>query len=78
MRLSQPVERIYLEPDYSPDESLDKSPDKSNVVNLAPAKNHSPSIIEDQKMVINQLRFALKRADSIAIAKVVQHILQSD
>jgi hypothetical protein len=28
--------------------------------------------------VINQLRFALKRADSIAIAKVVQHILQSD
>jgi hypothetical protein len=82
MRLSQPVERIYLDPDYSPDENLDKSPDKgpdkSNVVNLAPAENLSPSIIEDRKMVINQLRFALKRADSIAIAKVVQHILQSD
>lgn len=78
MRLSQPVERIYLEPGYSPDESLDKSLDKSNVVNIAPAEKLSPSIIEDQKMVINQLRFALKRADSIAIAKVVQHILQSD
>jgi hypothetical protein len=78
MRLSQPVERIYHEPDFSSDENPEKSPDKSNVVNLAPAENLSPSIIEDQKMVINQLRFALKRADSIAIAKVVQHILQSD
>jgi hypothetical protein len=70
MRLTQPVERIYVEPVYSPDES--------NVVNIAPVENLSPSIIEDQKLVINQLRFALKSEDSIAIAKVVQHILQSD
>ena len=70
MRLTQPVERIYVEPVYSPDES--------NVVNFAPVENLSPSIIEDQKLVINQLRFALKSEDSIAIAKVVQHILQSN
>lgn len=69
MRLTQPVERIYIEPVYTADES--------NVVNLAPAENPSPSIIEDQKLVINQLRYALKSEDSIAIAKVVQHILQS-
>jgi hypothetical protein len=70
MRLTQPVERIYVEPVYSHDES--------NVVNIAPVENLSPSIIEDQKLVINQLRFALKSEDSIAIAKVVQHILQSN
>lgn len=70
MRLTQPVERIYVEPVYSHDES--------NVVNIAPVENLSPSIIENQKLVINQLRFALKSEDSIAIAKVVQHILQSD
>ncbi len=68
MRLTQPVERIYVEPVFLPDES--------NVVNIAPVENLSPSIIEDQKLVINQLRFAMKSEDSIAIAKVVQHILQ--
>lgn len=73
MRLTQPVERIYVEPVFLPDES-----DESNVVNMAPVENLSPSIIEDQKLVINQLRFALKSEDSIAIAKVVQHILQSN
>lgn len=78
MRLTQPVERIYVEPVYSHDESTDQSPNESNVVNIAPVENLSPSIIEDQKLVINQLRFALKSEDSIAIAKVVQHILQSD
>jgi hypothetical protein len=74
MRLTQPVERIYVEPVYLPDEG----PDESNVVNIAPVENLSPSIIEDQKLVINQLRFALRSEDSIAIAKVVQHILQSN
>lgn len=73
MRLTQPVERIYVEPVFLPDES-----DESNVVNMAPVENLSPSIIEDQKLVINQLRFALKSEDSIAVAKVVQHILQSN
>ena len=78
MRLTEPVERIYVEPVYLHDESPDESPDKSNVVNFAPVENLSPSIIEDQKLVINQLRFALRSEDSIAIAKVVQHILQSN
>ena len=37
----------------------------------------SPSVIEDQMLVINQLRHALRSGDSIAIAKVVRHILHS-
>lgn len=69
MRLTEPVDPIYVQPFFTADES--------NVVNLAPAENLSPSIIEDQKLVINQLRFALSSEDSIAIAKVVQHILQA-
>ena len=37
----------------------------------------SPSVIEDHMLVINQLRHALRSGDSIAIAKVVRHILHS-
>ena len=37
----------------------------------------SSSVIEDQMLVINQLRHALRSGDSIAIAKVVRHILHS-
>ena len=37
----------------------------------------SPSVIEDHMLVINQLRHALQSGDSIAIAKVVRHILHS-
>ena len=37
----------------------------------------SPSLVEDQKLVINQLRKALRSGDSIAIKKVVSHILHS-
>ncbi len=40
-------------------------------------ENLSPSLIEDHKLVINQLRSALRGGDSIAITKVVQHILHS-
>lgn len=69
MRLTQPVERIYVEPVFTADES--------SAVNLVSAENLSPSILEDQKLVINQLRFALRSGDSIAVTKVVQHILQA-
>ncbi len=36
-----------------------------------------PSVVEDHMLVINQLRHALRSGDSIAIAKVVRHILHS-
>jgi hypothetical protein len=48
-------------------------------VSSAQAKDagSSPSVIEDHMLVINQLRHALRSGDSIAIAKVVRHILHS-
>ncbi|MFP6807965.1 MAG: hypothetical protein VB957_12425 [Pseudomonadales bacterium] len=70
MRLTEPVEPIYIQPVHAPEES--------NVVSLSPLESLSPSILEDQKLVINQLRTALTTGDSIAITKVVQHILRSD
>ena len=36
-----------------------------------------PSVVEDHMLVINQLRHALRSGDSIAITKVVRHILHS-
>ncbi len=69
LKLTRVAEPIYLPPVVEADES--------NVVNLAPIENPSPSIVEDQKLVINQLRTALRSGDSIAITKVVQHILNS-
>lgn len=52
--------------------------DTQNIVSIV--KNEqpdlSPSVLEDQKLVINQLRKALRSGDSIAINTVVKHILQ--
>lgn len=52
--------------------------DHGKIVNITPAENLSPSILEERKLVINQLRAALKEGSSIAIGKVVSHILQDD
>jgi len=71
MKLTEPVEPIYIHPVLLTDES-----EESNVISLAPLEKLSPSLIEDQKLVINQLRQALASGDSIAITKVVQHILK--
>ena len=60
---------IYVQPVYQVDES--------NVKSIVSEKDLSPSIIEEQKLVINQLRNALRSEDSIAINKVVLHILHS-
>jgi len=51
--------------------------DDSNIVSIVQPEevSMSPSVIEDQKLVINQLRGALRSKDSIAINKVVRHIL---
>ena len=69
LRLSQPSDPIYIEPVFRDEET--------NVVNLAPAEEMSPSLVEDRKLVINQLRNALKSGSSIAITKVVSHILRN-
>ncbi len=71
MKLTEPAEPIYIHPVLLTDES-----EESNVISLAPLEKLSPSLIEDQKLVINQLRQALASGDSIAITKVVQHILK--
>lgn len=51
--------------------------DKSNVVSLQPAEEISPSLQEEKKLVISQLRAALKSGSSIAINKVVDYILRA-
>ncbi len=71
MKLTEPAEPIYIHPVIPTEEG-----EESNVVNLAPIEKLSPSLIEDQKLVINQLRQALASGDSIAITKVVQYILK--
>jgi len=45
--LSAVADPIYEAPTYSADET--------NVVSIAPAENLSPSVVEDRKLVINQL-----------------------
>ena len=67
LKLSAVADPIYVAPTYSVEES--------NIVSIAPAENLSPSVVEDRKLVINQLRQALGSGDSIAITKVVSHIL---
>ena len=67
LRLSQPAETIYIDTALPGEEG--------NVVSLAPAEDLSPSLLEDRKLVINQLRNALRSGSSIAITKVVSHIL---
>ncbi len=48
-----------------------------NVVNLQPAEDVSPSLREERMLIINQLRGALRSGSSIAINKVVSHILRA-
>jgi len=67
LALTRIVDPIYTEA-VPQDES-------GKVVNLVPIENLSPSMQEDQKLVINQLRQALRSGSSIAVTKVVQHIL---
>ncbi len=70
LRLTSVAEPIYVQPVMAAEES--------NVVNISLVENLSPSIIEDQKLVINQLRNALRSGDSIAVSKVVKYILRND
>ena len=69
LKLTEVSDPIYPPPMYESDES--------NVVSIVQPEELSPSVIEDQKLVVNQLRRALRSGDSIAITKVVTHILRS-
>ena len=71
MKLTEVAEPIYKATVYQTDES--------NIVSIVQPEEASlsPSVIDDQKLVINQLREALRSKDSIAIGKVINHILHS-
>ncbi len=72
-KLTQVSEPIYKATVYQKD-------DESNVVSIVQPDEDvslSPSVLEDQKLVINQLRQALRSGDSIAVNKVVIHILNN-
>lgn len=71
LRLTQISDPIYVAP-LMLSEETDIKP-----IEPCQDENLSPSLIEDHKLIINQLRSALRGGDSIAITKVVQHILHS-
>ncbi|MFT4799259.1 MAG: hypothetical protein ACJAYE_000387 [Candidatus Azotimanducaceae bacterium] len=57
---------------------LVEAPDSGgNVINLQPTEDMSPSLKEERMLVINQLRAALNSGSSIAVKKVVNHILRA-
>ena len=71
LKLTQVSDPIYQATVYQTDDS--------HVVGTTQTEEAGspPSVIEDHMLVINQLRQALRSGDSIAIAKVVRHILHS-
>jgi|TARA_B110000093_G_C12925577_1_gene391144 hypothetical protein len=71
LKLTQVSDPIYQATVYQTDDS--------HVVGTTQTEEAGspPSVIEDHMLVINQLRHALRSGDSIAIAKVVRHILHS-
>ena len=70
IRLTQPADPLYEERAVE---------EENKVVNInkssKPADSLPPSIVEERRLVINQLRGALRSGSSIAVNKVVQHIL---
>ena len=71
LKLTQVSDPIYQATVYQTDDS--------HVVGTTQTEEAGspPSVIEDHMLVINQLRHALRSGDSIAIAKVVRHILHN-
>ncbi len=59
-------------------EEIIETDQTSNIINLLPAEDLSPSVLEDRMMVINQLRTALRSGSSIATTKIIRHILGAD
>jgi len=70
IKLTQAVDPIYVDAQVE---------EENKVVNINKSANPSekppPSIIEERKLVINQLRSALRSGSSIAVNKVVLHFL---
>jgi hypothetical protein len=71
LKLTQVSDPIYQATVYQTDDS--------QVVGTTQTEQAGspPSVVEDHMLVINQLRHALRSGDSIAIAKVVRHILHN-
>lgn len=59
----------------TPSESTESA--TGNVVSLQPVEDMSPSLQEERRLVINQLREALRSGSSISIKKVVSYILRA-
>ncbi len=68
LKLSAACDPIYVDP------TLDNA---STVLPLEPRVSLSPSVIEERKLVISQLRRALRSGSSLAVDKVIQHILHT-
>ena len=67
LRLTAPADPIYVEPEGD-----------QKVVSLHGGdrtESLPPSVIEERSLVINQLRSTLRARSSIALTKVVSHIL---
>jgi hypothetical protein len=71
LKLTQVSDPIYQATVYQTDDS------HVVVTTQTEQAGSPPSVVEDHMLVINQLRHALRSGDSIAIAKVVRHILHS-
>lgn len=67
LKLTKVCDPIYTSPQVSSD--------SGNIVNISPLEKLSPSVLEERHLVISQLRAALNEGSSIAITKVVGHIL---
>ena len=68
LKLSAACDPIYVEP------TLDNT---SKVSSIDPNVGLSPSVIEERKLVISQLRRALRSGSSIAVNKIIQQFLHT-
>jgi len=68
LKLSAACDPIYVEP------TLDNT---SKVSSIDPSVGLSPSVIEERKLVISQLRRALRSGSSIAVNKIIQQFLHT-
>jgi hypothetical protein len=68
LKLSAVCDPIYVEP------TLDNT---SKVSSIDPSVGLSPSVIEERKLVISQLRRALRSGSSIAVNKIIQQFLHT-
>jgi hypothetical protein len=72
LRLTEVADPIYTEPTLTDANVVPISSSEQ----LNPTEQPSPSVQEEQKLVINQLRAAIRSGSSIAITKVVRYILR--